>query len=110
MDSSGPRPVEAARIVVDFAAVRRAGPDVPRLTWWRSRSTRTDSIPTSSRSVARALATVGARALRHHGPLRTCPSNSVSIAAAPMVMLYRVGAAGRRPHGEVHMAIDGGVG
>ena len=112
--------VEAARIVVDFAAVLRdeLGLDVLAIDLGGGVGiayTGQDPIPTSPVEVARALATVVRERCAHHGlPI---PHVSVepgrSIAGPSMVMLYRVGVVkdvsledgGARRY----VAIDGGM-
>lgn len=90
--------VEAARIVVDFAALLKAelDLDVPAIDLGGGVGiayTGQDPVPTSPVEVARALATVVRERCAHHGlPI---PHVSVepgrSIAGPSMVMLYRVG-------------------
>lgn len=89
---------EAARIVIDFAALLKAelGLDVPAIDLGGGVGiayTGQDPVPTSPVEVARALATVVRERCAHHGlPI---PHVSVepgrSIAGPSMVMLYRVG-------------------
>jgi len=111
---------EAARIVVDFAAVLRdeLGLDVPAIDLGGGVGiayTGQDPIPTSPVEVARALATVVRERCTHHGlPI---PHVSVepgrSIAGPSMVMLYRVGVVKdvSLEDGGVrrYVAIDGGM-
>ena len=90
--------VEAARIVIDFAALLKAelGLDVPAIDLGGGVGiayTGQDPVPTSPVEVARALATMVRERCAHHGlPI---PHVSVepgrSIAGPSMVMLYRVG-------------------
>ncbi len=90
--------VEAARIVIDFAALLKAelSLDVPAIDLGGGVGiayTGQDPVPTSPVEVARALATVVRERCAHHGlPI---PHVSVepgrSIAGPSMVMLYRVG-------------------
>ena len=112
--------VEAARIVVDFAArvSGELGLDVPAIDLGGGVGiayTGQDPIPTSPVEVACALATVVRERCAHHGlPI---PHVSVepgrSIAGPSMVMLYRVGVVKdvSLEDGGVrrYMAIDGGM-
>ena len=112
--------VEAARIVIDFAALLKAdlGLDVPAIDLGGGVGiayTSQDPIPTSPVEVARALATVVRERCAHHGlPI---PHVSVepgrSIAGPSMVMLYRVGVVKdvSLEDGGVrrYVAIDGGM-
>ena len=112
--------VEAARIVVDFAArvSGELGLDVPAIDLGGGVGiayTGQDPIPTSPVEVARALATVVRERCAHHGlPI---PHVSVepgrSIAGPSMVMLYRVGVVKdvSLEDGGVrrYVAIDGGM-
>ena len=112
--------VEAARIVVDFAArvSGELGLEVPAIDLGGGVGiayTGQDPIPTSPVEVARALATVVRERCAHHGlPI---PHVSVepgrSIAGPSMVMLYRVGAVKdiSLEDGGVrrYVAIDGGM-
>ena len=111
---------EAARIVIDFAALLKAelSLDVPAIDLGGGVGiayTGQDPVPTSPVEVARALATVVRERCAHHGlPI---PHVSVepgrSIAGPSMVMLYRVGVVkdisledgGMRRY----VAIDGGM-
>ena len=111
---------EAARIVVDFAAVVRdeLGLDVPAIDLGGGVGiayTGQDPVPTSPVEVARALAGVVRERCAHHGlPI---PHVSVepgrSIAGPSMVMLYRVGVVKdvSLDDGGVrrYVAIDGGM-
>ena len=111
---------EAARIVIDFAALLKAelGLDVPAIDLGGGVGiayTGQDPVPTSPVEVARALATVVRERCAHHGlPI---PHVSVepgrSIAGPSMVMLYRVGAVKdiSLEDGGVrrYVAIDGGM-
>ena len=111
---------EAARIVIDFAALLKAklGLDVPAIDLGGGVGiayTGQDPIPTSPVEVARALATVVRERCAHHGlPI---PHVSVepgrSIAGPSMVMLYRVGVVKdvSLEDGGVrrYVAIDGGM-
>ena len=111
---------EAARIVVDFAAVVRGelGVDVPAIDLGGGVGiayTGQDPVPTSPVEVARALAGVVRERCAHHGlPI---PHVSVepgrSIAGPSMVMLYRVGVVKdvSLESGGVrrYVAIDGGM-
>ena len=112
--------VEAARIVVDFAArvSGELGLDVPAIDLGGGVGiayTGQDPVPTSPVEVARALATVVRERCAHHGlPI---PHVSVepgrSIAGPSMVMLYRVGVVKdvSLEDGGVrrYVAIDGGM-
>ena len=112
--------VEAARIVVDFAArvSGELGLEVPAIDLGGGVGiayTGQDPIPTSPVEVARALATVVRERCAHHGlPI---PHVSVepgrSIAGPSMVMLYRVGVVKdvSLEDGGVrrYVAIDGGM-
>ena len=112
--------VEAARIVVDFAArvSGELGLDVPAIDLGGGVGiayTGQDPVPTSPVEVARALATVVRERCTHHGlPI---PHVSVepgrSIAGPSMVMLYRVGVVKdvSLEDGGVrrYVAIDGGM-
>lgn len=112
--------VEAARIVIDFAALLKAelGLDVPAIDLGGGVGiayTSQDPIPTSPVEVARALATVVCERCAHHSlPI---PHVSVepgrSIAGPSMVMLYRVGVVKdvSLEDGGVrrYVAIDGGM-
>ena len=112
--------VEAARIVIDFAALLMAelGLDVPAIDLGGGVGiayTGQDPVPTSPVEVARALATVVGERCAHHGlPI---PHVSVepgrSIAGPSMVMLYRVGVVKdiSLEDGGVrrYVAIDGGM-
>ena len=112
--------VEAARIVIDFAALLMAelGLDVPAIDLGGGVGiayTGQDPVPTSPVEVARALATVVRERCTHHGlPI---PHVSVepgrSIAGPSMVMLYRVGVVKdvSLEDGGVrrYVAIDGGM-
>ena len=111
---------EAARIVVDFAALLKAelGLDVPAIDLGGGVGiayTGQDPVPTSPLEVARALAAVVRERCAHHGlPI---PHVSVepgrSIAGPSMVMLYRVGVVKdiSLEDGGVrrYVAIDGGM-
>ena len=111
---------EAARIVIDFAALLKAelDLDVPAIDLGGGVGiayTGQDPIPTSPVEVARALATVVRERCAHHGlPI---PHVSVepgrSIAGPSMVMLYRVGVVKdiSLEDGGVrrYVAIDGGM-
>ena len=111
---------EAARIVVDFAALLKAelGLDVPAIDLGGGVGiayTGQDPVPTSPVEVARALATVVRERCSHHGlPI---PHVSVepgrSIAGPSIVMLYRVGVVKdiSLEDGGVrrYVAIDGGM-
>ena len=111
---------EAARIVVDFAALVRdeLGLDVPAIDLGGGVGiayTGQDPVPTSPVEVARALAGVVRERCAHHGlPI---PHVSVepgrSIAGPSMVMLYRVGVVKdvSLDDGGVrrYVAIDGGM-
>ena len=111
---------EAARIVIDFAAVVRdeLGLDVPAIDLGGGVGiayTGQDPVPTSPVEVARALAGVVRERCAHHGlPI---PHVSVepgrSIAGPSMVMLYRVGVVKdvSLDDGGVrrYVAIDGGM-
>lgn len=111
---------EAARIVVDFAALLKVelGLDVPAIDLGGGVGiayTGQDPVPTSPVEVARALATVVRERCAHHGlPI---PHVSVepgrSIAGPSMVMLYRVGVVKdvSLEDGGVrrYVAIDGGM-
>ena len=111
---------EAARIVIDFAALLKAelGLDVPAIDLGGGVGiayTGQDPVPTSPVEVARALATVVRERCAHHGlPI---PHVSVepgrSIAGPSMVMLYRVGVVKdiSLEDGGVrrYVAIDGGM-
>ena len=111
---------EAARIVIDFAALLKAELDlaVPAIDLGGGVGiayTGQDPIPTSPVEVARALATVVRERCAHHGlPI---PHVSVepgrSIAGPSMVMLYRVGVVKdiSLEDGGVrrYVAIDGGM-
>ena len=112
--------VEAARIVVDFAAVVRGelGVDVPAIDLGGGVGiayTGQDPVPTSPVEVARALAGVVRERCAHHG--LPVPHVSVepgrSIAGPSMVMLYRVGVVKdvSLESGGVrrYVAIDGGM-
>lgn len=111
---------EAARIVVDFAAVVRGelGVDVPAIDLGGGVGiayTGQDPVPTSPVEVARALAGVVRERCAHHG--LPVPHVSVepgrSIAGPSMVMLYRVGVVKdvSLESGGVrrYVAIDGGM-
>ena len=111
---------EAARIVVDFAAVVRGelGVDVPTIDLGGGVGiayTGQDPLPTSPVEVARALAGVVRERCAHHG--LPVPHVSVepgrSIAGPSMVMLYRVGVVKdvSLESGGVrrYVAIDGGM-
>ena len=111
---------EAARIVVDFAAVVRGelGVDVPAIDLGGGVGiayTGQDPVPTSPVEVARALAGVVRERCAHHG--LSVPYVSVepgrSIAGPSMVMLYRVGVVKdvSLESGGVrrYVAIDGGM-
>ena len=111
---------EAARIVVDFAAVVRGelGVDVPAIDLGGGVGiayTGQDPVPTSPVEVARALAGVVRERCAHHG--LPVPYVSVepgrSIAGPSMVMLYRVGVVKdvSLESGGVrrYVAIDGGM-
>ena len=112
--------VEAARIVVDFAArvSGELGLDVPAIDLGGGVGiayTGQDPVPTSPVEVARALAAVVRERCAHHGlPI---PHVSVepgrSIAGPSMVMLYRVGVVKEvsLEDGGVrrYVAIDGGM-
>lgn len=112
--------VEAARIVVDFAArvSGELGLDVPAIDLGGGVGiayTGQDPVPTSPVEVARALATVVRERCTHHGlPI---PHVSVepgrSIAGPSIVMLYRVGVVKdvSLEDGGVrrYVAIDGGM-
>ena len=111
---------EAARIVIDFAALLKAelSLDVPAIDLGGGVGiayTGQDPVPTSPVEVARALATVVRERCAHHGlPI---PHVSVepgrSIAGPSMVMLYRVGVVKdiSLEDGGVrrYVAIDGGM-
>ena len=111
---------EAARIVIDFAALLKAklGMDVPAIDLGGGVGiayTGQDPVPTSPVEVARALATVVRERCAHHGlPI---PHVSVepgrSIVGPSMVMLYRVGVVKdvSLEDGGVrrYVAIDGGM-
>lgn len=111
---------EAARIVIDFAALLKAelDLDVPAIDLGGGVGiayTGQDPVPTSPVEVARALATVVRERCAHHGlPI---PHVSVepgrSIAGPSMVMLYRVGVVKdiSLEDGGVrrYVAIDGGM-
>ena len=111
---------EAARIVIDFAALLKAelGLDVPAIDLGGGVGiayTGQDPVPTSPVEVARALATVVRERCAHHGlPI---PHVSVepgrSIAGPSMVMLYRIGVVKdiSLEDGGVrrYVAIDGGM-
>ena len=111
---------EAARIVIDFAAVLRdeLGLEIPAIDLGGGVGiayTGQDPVPTSPVEVARALATVVRERCAHHGlPI---PHVSVepgrSIAGPSMVMLYRVGVVKdiSLEDGGVrrYVAIDGGM-
>ena len=111
---------EAARIVIDFAALLKAelDLDVPAIDLGGGVGiayTGQDPVPTSPVEVARALATVVRERCVHHGlPI---PHVSVepgrSIAGPSMVMLYRVGVVKdvSLEDGGVrrYVAIDGGM-
>ena len=111
---------EAARIVIDFAALLKAELDLDVLAIDLGGGvgiayTGQDPIPTSPVEVARALATVVRERCAHHGlPI---PHVSVepgrSIAGPSMVMLYRVGVVKdiSLEDGGVrrYVAIDGGM-
>ena len=111
---------EAARIVIDFAALLKAelDLDVPAIDLGGGVGiayTGQDPIPTSPVEVARALATVVRERCAHHG--MPIPHVSVepgrSIAGPSMVMLYRVGVVKdiSLEDGGVrrYVAIDGGM-
>ena len=111
---------EAARIVIDFAALLKAELDLDVLAIDLGGGvgiayTGQDPIPTSPVEVARALATVVRERCAHHG--MPIPHVSVepgrSIAGPSMVMLYRVGVVKdiSLENGGVrrYVAIDGGM-